>query len=59
VVVVADASKWGVVSNYEIAPIDQADILVSDRALPAEAVSGLSGRGVKVIRVGPDPDGHH
>jgi len=59
VVIVADASKWGVVSNYEIAPIDHADILVSDQALPAEAESGLSGRGVKVIRAHPDPDGHH
>jgi len=59
VVVVADASKWGVVSNYEIAPIDQVDILVSDRALPAEAVAGLSGRGVKVIRARADADGHH
>src|SRR3989304_1551596 len=59
VVVVADASKWGVVSNYEIAPIDQVDILVSDRAPPAEAVAGLSGRGVKVIRARADADGHH
>ncbi len=58
VIVVADASKWGVVSNYEIAPIDHADVLVSDRALPAEAVSALSGRGVKVIRAGAPGDGH-
>ncbi len=58
VVVVADASKWGVVSNYEIAPIDLADLLVSDDSLPAEAVSGLSARGVRVIRAHPDADGH-
>jgi len=58
VVVVADSSKWGVVSNYEIAAIDQVDILVSDRALPAEAVAGLSEHGVKVIRARSHADGH-
>jgi DeoR family fructose operon transcriptional repressor len=49
VVVVADSSKWGVVSNYEIGPIDRVHVLVSDQALPAEAVAGLAGRGLRVV----------
>ena len=49
VIVVADSSKWGVVSNYEIGDIDQVDILVSDEALPAEAAAGLTGRGLRVV----------
>jgi DeoR/GlpR family transcriptional regulator of sugar metabolism len=50
VVVVADSSKWGVVSNYEIGAIEQVQVLVSDDALPADAADGLAGRGLRVIR---------
>ena len=50
VVVVADSSKWGVVSNYEIGAVEQVQVLVSDDALPADAADGLAGRGLRVIR---------
>ena len=56
VVVVADSSKWGVVSNYEIGAIDQAHVLVSDQALPSEAAAGLGGRGLRVVRASADLD---
>jgi DeoR/GlpR family transcriptional regulator of sugar metabolism len=56
VVVVADSSKWGVVSNYEIGPIEQVNVLVSDGALPAEAAAGLAGRGLRVVRAPADGD---
>lgn len=52
--VVADSSKWGVVSNYEIAPIEQVQALISDRGLSPEAVGGLAGRGLRVILAGAD-----
>lgn len=54
VIVVADSSKWGVVSNYEIGAIDHARVLVSDEALPAEAAAGLAGRGLHVVRAAVD-----
>jgi hypothetical protein len=56
VVVVADSSKWGVVSNYEIGAIDQAHVLVSDESLPSEAAAGLGGRGLRVVRASADLD---
>ena len=34
-VIVADSSKWGVVSNFEMAKIDQIQVLVTDENLPA------------------------
>jgi len=56
VVVVADSSKWGVVSNYEIGAIERAHVLVSDEALPSEAAAGLAGRGLRVVRASVDLD---
>jgi DeoR/GlpR family transcriptional regulator of sugar metabolism len=56
VVVVADSSKWGVISNYEIGALDQVQVLVSDEALPAEAAASLAGRGLRVVRAPLDPD---
>jgi len=49
-IVVADSSKWGVVSNYEIAPLDKVHVLVCDDGLPAEAVDALAERGTRSIR---------
>ena len=53
-IVVADSSKWGVVSNHEIAAIEQARVLVSDEALPAEAAASLAERGLHVVRAAVD-----
>ncbi len=38
IIVVADHSKWGVVSNFQVATIDEIDILVSDEALDRTAL---------------------
>jgi DeoR family fructose operon transcriptional repressor len=54
VVVVADSSKWGVVSNFEIAPIDRVHVLVSDEALPAPAAADLAELGLRIVLAEPD-----
>jgi DeoR family fructose operon transcriptional repressor len=54
VVVVADSSKWGVVSNFEIAALEQVQVLVSDDDLPPTAAADLSNLGVRLVLAGPD-----
>jgi DeoR family fructose operon transcriptional repressor len=49
-IVVADSSKWGVVSNFEIAPVDSIRSVITDTGLPVEAAASLTERGLKVIR---------
>ena len=46
IIVVADHSKWGVVSNFQIATIDEIDILVTDEALDRSALDSLSSHSV-------------
>jgi DeoR/GlpR family transcriptional regulator of sugar metabolism len=47
VIVVADHSKWGVVSNFQIATIDEVDIFVTDEALDKSAFEALETHSVK------------
>ena len=56
-VVVADHSKWGVIGISSIARLDQADVLITDSALDAEARSTLSAavRELVVVDAGPAP----
>ncbi len=42
VMIVADHSKWGVVSNFQIATIDEIDKLISDELLDSSAVETLA-----------------
>jgi len=42
IIIVADHSKWGVVSNFQIATIDEVDQLISDNRLSASARDSLS-----------------
>jgi DeoR/GlpR family transcriptional regulator of sugar metabolism len=49
VVVVADHSKWGVVSNYEIAPIEKVHTLVVDEGLALEHRAVLQEHSVQVL----------
>jgi DeoR family fructose operon transcriptional repressor len=60
VVVVADHSKWGVVSNYEIAPLDRIHKLVTDEGLDPQARAELTAQSVEVVVVGAGPgaNGH-
>jgi DeoR/GlpR family transcriptional regulator of sugar metabolism len=58
VIVVADHSKWGIVSNFEMARLDQIDMLVSDTGLDAGAQAALEARSVRVLLAGPEPAGN-
>jgi DeoR family fructose operon transcriptional repressor len=57
VYVVADHSKWGVVSNFLLAKLDEVDGLIVDDRLDPESQSELSHRGIEVITAGPDNGG--
>lgn len=60
VVVVADHSKWGVVSNYSICPLDQIHSLVVDSGLAPDSRAELRAHSVDVIIAGAEPgnNGH-
>ncbi len=49
VIVVADSSKWGVVSNFEVARWDQVHTLVTDEGFDARARAELGARNVRVL----------
>jgi DeoR/GlpR family transcriptional regulator of sugar metabolism len=49
VTVISDYSKWGVVSNFEIAKIDQVNRLITDEKLGPIAQEALANRAVEVI----------
>ncbi|MBE0409190.1 MAG: DeoR/GlpR transcriptional regulator [Anaerolineales bacterium] len=49
VTVLADYSKWGVVSNFEIATIDQIERLITDENFDPRAKSTLESRSIDVI----------
>ncbi|MEU5985141.1 DeoR/GlpR family DNA-binding transcription regulator [Streptomyces sp. NPDC047434] len=51
VVVVADASKMGRRAFARICGLDRVDVLVTDTAIPSEAVRQLTDAGVKVVTV--------
>lgn len=54
VILLADSSKIGKVSNFQVAPIDDIDILVTDEGIEEADKTELEGRGVTVIVVQPD-----
>mgnify|MGYP000190906653 CR=1 FL=1 len=54
VYVVADYSKWGVVSNFRLATLDEVDGLIVDDSLDPEARVELRNRGIEVIAAGPE-----
>jgi DeoR family transcriptional regulator, fructose operon transcriptional repressor len=49
VYVVADHSKWGTVSNYEVAEIEKIHSLITDDAIALEAQEALLARSVDVL----------
>ena len=49
VVVLADHSKWGVVSLASFASVEKINVLVSDALLPAEAHAALAGRVGEIV----------
>jgi len=54
VTVVADHSKWGVVSNFIVTPVDQIHRLVSDEGLNDSAREELITRSVEILVVAPN-----
>ena len=52
-VVCADSSKWGVIGISSIARLDEADTLVTDDGLPAEARE-IAGDAVRELLIAPD-----
>jgi DeoR family fructose operon transcriptional repressor len=54
VIVVADSSKWGVVSNFEVAKIDEVQMLVTDAQFSKIARAELQARNIKVILAGAE-----
>lgn len=49
VIVVADYSKWGVVSNFQIASISEIDKLVTDEKLDESAIASLAEHAVECL----------
>ncbi len=55
IIIVADHSKWGVVSNFQIAAIDEVDKLITDEMFNAGAVEALENHGVTVLVAAANP----
>jgi DeoR family transcriptional regulator, fructose operon transcriptional repressor len=51
IIVVADSSKWGIVSNFQIATIDEIDKLITDEGFDPLAVETLAARSVDSLIV--------
>ncbi len=49
VYVVADHSKWGVVSNFEVAPVDGEMKLITDAGLDRHALEALAERSIEIL----------
>ncbi len=48
IIVVADHSKWGVVSNFQVATVDEIDLLITDERFEPAAVEELAAHAVEV-----------
>ncbi len=55
IILVADHSKWGVVSNFQIASMDQITSLVTDAGFDQSAHESLEARGVRILIANSDP----
>jgi DeoR/GlpR family transcriptional regulator of sugar metabolism len=53
VAVATDHSKWGVVSNFEVAKVDQIDKLITDNGIDASAYDAMVSQSVDVIITNP------
>jgi len=55
IIIVADHSKWGVVSNFQIATIDEIDKFVTDEAIDSSAKESLSAHSVESLIAWSNP----
>jgi len=53
ITIVSDHSKWGVVSNFAIAPVDRIPRLITDEGLDANARAALAARSVEILIASP------
>jgi len=53
--VVADHSKWGVVSNFQIATIDQVTKLITDEKFAPSALESLAGNPLEIVVASASP----
>ena len=53
VTIVTDHSKWGVVSNFEVAKVDQIDQLITDDGIDASAYDAMVSQSVDVVIATP------
>jgi len=53
ITIVSDHTKWGVVSNFEIAPVHRIPRLITDEGLDAGARSALAARSVEILIASP------
>jgi DeoR/GlpR family transcriptional regulator of sugar metabolism len=56
VIIAADYSKWGVVSNFQISNIDEIDKLVTDEKFSASAVDELASHSVSCLLAASEPN---
>lgn len=52
VIVVADSSKWGVISNFRVVALNRISALITDGQLPADAGKILEAIPIRVVRAG-------
>jgi DeoR family fructose operon transcriptional repressor len=55
IIIVADHSKWGVVSNFQIATIDEIDKLITDEAVDPSAIESLAEHDVEIMIAAASP----
>jgi DeoR/GlpR family transcriptional regulator of sugar metabolism len=55
VIIVADHSKWGLVSNFQVASIDEIDKFVTDDKLDASAIESLAQHNVECLIATTNP----
>jgi DeoR/GlpR family transcriptional regulator of sugar metabolism len=55
IIIVADHSKWGVVSNYQVATIDEIDTIVTDEALDSSANESFAAHSVECLIATQNP----
>jgi DeoR/GlpR family transcriptional regulator of sugar metabolism len=53
IIIVADHSKWGVVSNFQIAAIEEVSKLVTDSGFDLAALDALESHGVHILVAAP------
>ena len=55
VIIVADHSKWGVVSNFQIASIDEVEKLITDEGIDPSAIESLAEHSVESLIAAANP----